>query len=517
MERSTNMGMSIEESKVDVQQAIPVVDDDGLGDGILLDYLSEESEDEAEGGNTILPSYVVNNDNKSNNKNNGGRDALLVVPNPRSCYFKIAGKPDLRLQRRDYYLDSTGLRRALQEKTTIAMNFSNFSNVPVRISGPAPADSVLTPTYFGCSNWQDIVIYCDEFEKGSHNSYIMSRFLHIPGKTMYLIGQAHPNFCVTDKELREHASTVYGNAGEVPLAAIEWTDRRGPFSSDYLEVLGYHPLGFFTLYTHKNDIHYLFKRDYDSAVLGNRYMVINAMDKVRPTPNQLKRRADRATGIIPPDQTQASNWSTITIMTKDKLENIKGIPRGTSQKTVMYGHSASEVAKVFGWDREERPAGMKHRAEWLHRSAFSFGGLGVRKLMTRPDSSQQVKNLIFGSVEANTTMIRPENTMKRLAAKLGGLPWVKLNTELAQVATSVKPVAVNSLKRGGNCVWLAWELRYRMHLRTSLLSSKEGDIENELPIDPFSRRIPLRAEVKLDEMVEELWWLAKSSQLNKFK
>ncbi len=38
--------------------------------------------------------------------------------------------------------------------------------------------------------------------------------------------------------------------------------------------------------------------------------------------------------------------------------------------------------------------------EWLHRSAYSFGGGG------KPDSAQVPENLVFGTFETNTEMIR---------------------------------------------------------------------------------------------------------------
>lgn len=40
--------------------------------------------------------------------------------------------------------------------------------------------------------------------------------------------------------------------------------------------------------------------------------------------------------------------------------------------------------------------------QWLHRSAFSFGGLGSKDYK----SSQDTTNLVFGTSESNTEMIR---------------------------------------------------------------------------------------------------------------
>ncbi|CAE6466773.1 unnamed protein product [Rhizoctonia solani] len=92
-----------------------------------------------------------------------------------------------------------------------------------------------------------------------------------------------------------------------------------------------------------------------------------------------------------------------------------GKKRGISQKSVMNGKSATKVAEIFGWDTfGPSSSGGAHRAEWLHRSAFSFGGLGF----TGSNNSQNARNLIFGSVEANTLMMRHENTIKRIVRRL---------------------------------------------------------------------------------------------------
>ncbi|KAM6536358.1 hypothetical protein FALCPG4_002366 [Fusarium falciforme] len=55
--------------------------------------------------------------------------------------------------------------------------------------------------------------------------------------------------------------------------------------------------------------------------------------------------------------------------------------------------------------------------EWLHRSAYSYGGLWRQADATNmgPDSSQTVHNLILGSKETNTVMMRYEAFVKRLA------------------------------------------------------------------------------------------------------
>ncbi|KAL5605755.1 hypothetical protein FOVSG1_005902 [Fusarium oxysporum f. sp. vasinfectum] len=56
-------------------------------------------------------------------------------------------------------------------------------------------------------------------------------------------------------------------------------------------------------------------------------------------------------------------------------------------------------------------AKQKRVAEWLHRSAFSYGGLDEGNV----DSSQDAINLVLGTPDTNTVMMRYEAFVKRLA------------------------------------------------------------------------------------------------------
>jgi hypothetical protein len=52
--------------------------------------------------------------------------------------------------------------------------------------------------------------------------------------------------------------------------------------------------------------------------------------------------------------------------------------------------------------------------QWLHRSAFHFGGLDYG---VNPKSSQAWENLVFGTKESNTDMIRAENAIDQFLAR----------------------------------------------------------------------------------------------------
>ncbi|CAL1708025.1 unnamed protein product [Somion occarium] len=107
---------------------------------------------------------------------------------------------------------------------------------------------------------------------------------------------------------------------------------------------------------------------------------------------------------------------TITITNQKKIQGTVGVKREVSQKDIMFGTSATELAAVL-WEFEVKEGERRPIvAEWLHRSAFSFGGLGfpveLNILSTVQQNSQHGNNLVFGTSEANTAMLRYEIAIK---------------------------------------------------------------------------------------------------------
>lgn len=227
----------------------------------------------------------------------------------------------------------------------------------------------------------------------------------------------------------------------------------------------------------------------------------------------------------------APPWTTITRLTVEKLnEASRSTTRGISQRSAMSNHSATEIASIFEWDDPEEapPPGGGHRAEWLHRSAFSFGGLGF----TNPEllSSQTPRNFIFGSVEANTIMIRPEDTIRRLVRRTKALDQTEnvvvtvfttakpLNVPGDTASMSTGPASASTMTDEHNqdpnedsrCVWLAAGLDYTVHIDMKELFGEAGpsidDIYYQTRINPFSRAVPLMLESRLDELLENEWF-----------
>lgn len=78
--------------------------------------------------------------------------------------------------------------------------------------------------------------------------------------------------------------------------------------------------------------------------------------------------------------------------------------------------------------------------QWLHRSAFAFGGVFNHPSLR---SSQLCTNLVFGSTECNTHMIRAENAIVHAVSAIG-------RKELEKEAGNVYGVLTTTNVRTGN-------------------------------------------------------------------
>ncbi|KAF4337444.1 hypothetical protein FBEOM_8673 [Fusarium beomiforme] len=82
------------------------------------------------------------------------------------------------------------------------------------------------------------------------------------------------------------------------------------------------------------------------------------------------------------------------------------------QAAVMANCSATEVAHGFGWPTNKLATGFSV-AEWLHLSAYSWGGLEESGEYLS-SSSQTPENLVFGTSETNSLMTRYEVAWQKL-------------------------------------------------------------------------------------------------------
>ncbi|KAE8168406.1 hypothetical protein BDV40DRAFT_250904 [Aspergillus tamarii] len=132
-----------------------------------------------------------------------------------------------------------------------------------------------------------------------------------------------------------------------------------------------------------------------------------------PTPEQQKvvNNSNRAAGVPHPTR----QHFLATVVTVDKMK-AKPETREEDQLKVM-GESATEIAKKFGWQEDKQSDDWpvpRTLSEWLHRIAFSWGGLGAAG---DGQTAQSRANLIFGSFECNSLMTRYERAWQRLVEK----------------------------------------------------------------------------------------------------
>ncbi|KIM40635.1 hypothetical protein M413DRAFT_28428 [Hebeloma cylindrosporum] len=214
-----------------------------------------------------------------------------------------------------------------------------------------------------------------------------------------------------------------------------------------------------------------------------------------------KFRKDAATKL--PDnlkqnpQTAGTTNSTITAKNVSAARNY---PRGSTQAEIM-GQSANALANKVWCDSAQDCDSAGHvctfsgEAEWLHRSAFSFGGISGRG----PKSSQVRENLVLGTKETNTKMIREEEFIKRFVRKTG--QDVKLITSLK---ADPDPDGNKDL---------AIRLNYVTTLPIPLSSNKKGEkaraeaAHGKIEKSFFSlleRKFPTLFEVLLDVEVEKV-------------
>ncbi|EXF75736.1 hypothetical protein CFIO01_05332 [Colletotrichum fioriniae PJ7] len=78
-------------------------------------------------------------------------------------------------------------------------------------------------------------------------------------------------------------------------------------------------------------------------------------------------------------------------------------PSQLTQTAVMGGVSASKIATSLGWEKERLASGF-FSSEWLHLSAFSWGGFLPAGEKSGFSTSQNLENLIFGTSETNSLM-----------------------------------------------------------------------------------------------------------------
>ncbi|KAG8831036.1 hypothetical protein FRC17_003812 [Serendipita sp. 399] len=200
--------------------------------------------------------------------------------------------------------------------------------------------------------------------------------------------------------------------------------------------------------------------------------------------------------------------TTTTKVTRAVVNITKSYKRKPDQVGAMGGTSPNELMKPI-WKLKD---GEK-AAEWLHRSAWSFGGLDQGGAMD-PQSSQVMYNLMIGTSETNTMMIwyasypvcartsflicilsRHEIFVKRVAqyAKdktTGKGVQVQVKTKLQKFMEEAPP----------EYGWCTPRLTYEV----KTLGDSDVPVDGTFHFYPYQRRLPTRLEIALDQLFEEL-------------
>ncbi|KAF4946019.1 hypothetical protein FGADI_11523 [Fusarium gaditjirri] len=175
----------------------------------------------------------------------------------------------------------------------------------------------------------------------------------------------------------------------------------------------------------------------------------------------------------------------------------------TSQKTVM-GISAPMLARNhLGWGSDNGDTSQSgqdgHTAEWLHISAFSFGGLtdGPKAWQT----SQIQPNMMLGTWEMNSWMLRHEVAFQML---------FKLEREFRKnVPTSTEVLGELSFKSSkpplpdqkswfDKCAWIHFQLQWQLEMTEKSHLLDRDLLAVALEINPFSRCCFTKGEAMVD-------------------
>ncbi|KAG5788906.1 hypothetical protein H9Q69_012030 [Fusarium xylarioides] len=222
-------------------------------------------------------------------------------------------------------------------------------------------------------------------------------------------------------------------------------------------------------------------------------------------------------GYPVPDQTNAEGLhvrltkcertsETITTVNQNNLSaasaNPKRIP--TQDRCVADPACSSNVALSMAYPdiySDSGKAKKKRVAEWLHRSTFSYGGDitsgGV------PSKPQIPNNLVLGSPETNTLMMRYESFVKRVVV-FGN----KGNGDVVKVTTNIAyPHLV-----GWDQNWVGDIFHQYTWLAPALCYSYENlvlstpRVSQRRPIYPMNRETAMLFETLLDKSLEEKCW-----------
>ncbi|KAF7362644.1 hypothetical protein MVEN_00613500 [Mycena venus] len=249
--------------------------------------------------------------------------------------------------------------------------------------------------------------------------------------------------------------------------------------------------------SHPENIYQAWVTETDLAIMNNIVMIngkpgkrLQAGDLPLPSTAKLAQQAIAST--VRADMTR-------TKIDQNSILSAKMIGRECTQDAVM-GTGSIKLAEIL-WPNLDSWKGV---SEWLHRSAFSFGGIAngtgtINDLNKDPEegppsNSQSKENLVFGTYETNTLMIRYESYIKRLATKRELTVFLQTRIDYSPLSWAVFPA--------DSYAWLAPALKYSW-----VIKDRNGVMVGEpmgTVFKPFERKIVTKLEVLLDVLVEKV-------------
>ncbi|KLO91680.1 uncharacterized protein LW93_4577 [Fusarium fujikuroi] len=217
-----------------------------------------------------------------------------------------------------------------------------------------------------------------------------------------------------------------------------------------------------------------------------------------------------------------------------KVIRAAGSRKGQKDQKAVMGFSASYFAdQVLGWSWRPGPkATLKDRqmsnglyiAEWLHLSAYSWGGIQQGTNTSAQKSSQTKKNLVFGTSEANSCMTRYEKAWQQLfkdekllrdkladeQAKASTTSTTSTTSKTSKKSKKSKKSMVTEIEKYGKGndkrTYLQGELSVVCNTKSGPYLFDEIDTETEKYV--WKKRNPIEEDSTLAKLAEEFPFLA---------
>ncbi|KAK7014101.1 hypothetical protein VNI00_019409 [Paramarasmius palmivorus] len=249
--------------------------------------------------------------------------------------------------------------------------------------------------------------------------------------------------------------------------------------------------GLLKLSTHPLDLYSTWTRISDVNMLINAQTQGTSTSWTRPFPSrdQVQEFNQKLTGDFARDLVANMLVTSLPLRPGDPLPT----RRRMQTKTIM-GDSANQWATgTLKWNDGDRIA------EWLHREGHRFD-------QTKAD---RFSNIIFGTSECNTHMMRAEATLKSLLAskkvaavrlETKAINSVEMLENITNGVPNVKTTKGTPWWQANDlyCWWIAPQLDYTISFQPKY---HDTILSYTTPFKPFHRYRPFRFEVDLDELI----------------